>query len=608
MPVGLAREWSKMPARFLFSLVIASVLVACQPAEQSPEETSRGGLDLTIRSTEHREGDDLLSAGLGLKGLTSEAPWPADPEAPSAGGLRRLAIHKAWNGVYSLTPAGGLGGLLDELPTIPGREFHTLVKVKDATHPVRLLVQLPDDFDTERPCLVVAPASGSRGIYGAIAFAGPWALPAGCAVAYTDKGAGTDFFDYSDNTGTGLDGRRVHADEGSLAFRPEAAPESDARPDVVALPHVHSCDNPEADWGHHVLRAAEFGLQILSMELSRQFSSANTRIIAAGLSNGGGAVLRAAELDRQGLLDAVVAVAPNITAPESTPLFDYALDAALYQPCLLADSGAVSDMPLGNPMLAGLGEVRCASLAQAGLLDEPKAAAARARLEQAGFDAPALTQSAVNVSLDLWRTIVASYASAYLRRGAFDMPCGYAYTAAEASAAQRQSWWATHSGIGPGEGIALSDDLAEGQDSRLPGLLCLHELRAGEEAEAERLKQGIEATRASAELPDIPVVVIHGRDDGLIPVALSSRPYVERARENGARLAYWEVADAQHFDVLLGAPGVAGRYVPLLPYGWQALDHVDAVLDARRALGEDRRIEPAPAQAGQSLRETDLSL
>lgn len=597
-----------MPARFLFSLAIASVLLACQPAEKSSEETSRGGLDLTIRSTEHREGDDLLSAGLGLRGLASEAPRPADPEAPSAGALRRLAIHKAWNGIYSLTPAAGLGGLLDELPTIPGREFQALVKVKNAAHPVRVLVQLPDDFDTETPCLVVAPASGSRGVYGAVALVGPWALPGGCAVAYTDKGAGTDFFDYSDNSGTGRDGRRVHSDEGSLAFRPEKAPESETRADVVALPHVHSGDNPEADWGHHVLRAAELGLQILSMELPGQFSSSNTRIIAAGLSNGGGAVLRAAELDRQGLLDAVVAVAPNVMAPEATPLFDYALEAALYQPCLLADSDVVSDMPLGNPMLAALGEVRCASLARAGLLDPPEAAAARARLTEAGFDASALTQSAVNVSLDLWRSIVASYASAYLKRGAFDMPCGYAYTAAGASTAQRQSWWATHSGIGPGEGIALDDDLADGQDSTLPGLLCLHELRNGDEADTKRLDRGVEATRASAKLPAIPVVVIHGRDDGLVPVALSSRPYVEQARKNGAYLAYWEVADAQHFDVLLGAPGVAGRYVPLLPYGWHALDHVDAVLDSRWLLGEDRQIEPNPAAAGQSLRVSDLGL
>lgn len=597
-----------MPARSLFNLAIASLLVACQPAEKSSEETSRGGLDLTIRSTEHREGDDLLSAGLGLDGLTSEAPRPADSVAPDAAELRRLAIYKAWNGIYSLTPAGGLGGLLDELPTIPGREFQALVKVEDAAHPIRILVQLPDDFDIEKPCLVVAPASGSRGVYGAIAFAGPWALPAGCAVAYTDKGAGTDFYDYSDSSGTGLDGRRVHSDEGALAFRPEAAPESDADSDVIALPHVHSGNNPEADWGHHVLRAAELGLQILSMELTEQINPDNTRIIAAGLSNGGGAVLRAAELDDQGLLDAVVAVAPNITAPEATPLFDAALAGALYQPCLLADPDAVSDMPLGNPMLANLGEVRCTSLVQAGLLDAPEASAARERLVEAGFDAPALEQSAVNVSLDLWRTIVASYASAYLRRGAFDMPCGYRYSAAEASATQRQSWWATHSGIGPGEGIVLDDAMAEGPDSTLPGLLCLHELRNGEEADAGRLDQGIEATRATAELPDIPVVVIHGRDDGLVPVALSSRPYVELARDNGARLAYWEVADAQHFDVLLGAPGVAGRYVPLLPYGWSALDHIGVVLDGRQALGEDRRIDPDPARAGQPLREADLGL
>lgn len=600
----------------LLALPLAIVLLAaCDRSGDSPSGEGTAP-DLDIRISEHRDGDDLLTAGLGLEGLAGSAPQAADPESPTPVELRRMAVYKSWTGIQSFTPAGGLGGVLDDLPAVPGREFQAFMTLDGATHPFRVLLQLPDSFDAERPCLVVAPASGSRGVYGAIALAGPWALPSGCAVAYTDKGAGTDFFDYSTGTGVRLDGTRAGRDGASLGFEPEVMPQGDEESDgpapdpaMVALSHVHSRDHPEADWGRHVLATAEFGLRVLSEEFQGEFRGEDARVIAAGLSNGGGAVLRAAELDEAGLLDAVVAVSPNITAPGAPPLYDYATAAALYQPCLLADLEAIGDMPLGNPTLAALGEVRCASLVRAGLLEESSAPAARARLNELGFESDALSQSAVNVALGLWRTLGASYASAYLRRGPFDMPCGFSYSAPDATSAQRQSWWALHSGIGAGEGIVLTDTMGEGQDSQLPALRCLRGLWAGKGSETRQLHEAVEATRASARLPgDAPVMVIHGGNDGLIPAAFSSRPWVEQVRSNGGNVTYWEVDRAQHFDVLLGAPGVAGRYVPLLPYGWRALDRVDEALDGAGSTGEDRMIDPQPAPAGEPMRWSDLGL
>lgn len=594
---------SKLSAAILAGLL----LTACGSDQDAVSE--RQGAELDIRITEHRDGDDLLTAGLDLEGMTAAPPQPTDPSAPTPEELRRMAIHKSWTGIQSFTPAGGLGGLLDELPFVPGREFQAFVNVADAVHPVRVLLQLPDDFASDSPCLVVAPASGSRGIYGAIALAGPWALPAGCAVVYTDKGAGTDFYDYATETGVALDGTRT-APGGTtdLGFRADERPE-DADEAAVAIKHAHSGDNPEADWGRHVLRAAEFGLRTLADELDGGLSADNTRVIAAGLSNGGGAVLRAAELDEDGLLDAVVAVSPNVTAPGAPPLYDYATAAALYQPCLLADIEAVGEMPLGNPVLAARGELRCASLVRAGLLDEAEAGAARAKLEELGFEDAALSQSAVNVALDLWRSVGASYASAYLGRGPFEMPCGHAYSASDATPAQRQAWWALHSGVGPGEGIELTGSLGDGQDAHFAGLRCLRQLWSGRGSEARQLHEAVEATRASARLAGtLPVMVIHGADDGLIPAAFSSRPWVEQARDNGGNVAYWEVEDAQHFDVLLGAPRVAGRYVPLLPYGWRAMDRVNDALDGSGQLGDDRIIDSDPAPVGEPLRWEDLGL
>ena len=71
------------------------------------------------------------------------------------------------------------------------------------------MTQVPDLFDRDRRCVVVTASSGSRGIYGAISLAGAWGLARGCAVAYTDKGAGSGYFDVASQTGVRLDGTRL---------------------------------------------------------------------------------------------------------------------------------------------------------------------------------------------------------------------------------------------------------------------------------------------------------------------------------------------------------------------------------------------------------------
>src|SRR5690606_23641950 len=127
------------------------------------------------RSTTHRDGDDLLTAGLGLEGLRQMAPPAfADADAPTAAELRRRALWSSWRGIADLGPSGGYGTLYGSLAPVPGREFSAYATVPGATHPHRVLVQVPDAFDAGKRCVAVAPASGSRGIYGAIAVAGAW--------------------------------------------------------------------------------------------------------------------------------------------------------------------------------------------------------------------------------------------------------------------------------------------------------------------------------------------------------------------------------------------------------------------------------------------------
>ena len=539
--------------------------------------------------------DDLLTAGLGVAGLQATAPQVNKPDAPSAAELRRLAIHNAWTALSIPHATGGLakGGFYDTLPAVPGREISALLQLADAQHPFRALVQIPDSLNTDAPCLLVAPASGSRGVYGAIALAGPPGLINGCAIAYTDKAAGTDHHLLDLNLSPDLSGQLRSSTAGLRAFSHAALdPLADG---AIAMKHAHSGDHPEADWGRHTLAAAEFGLAQLRQQLPGQ---AAVRVFAVGLSNGAGAALRAAEIDSNGVLDGVVAVMPNITPAGVAPLFDYGTLAAIYQPCALADAERTLAKPLGSPILVAMGQQRCAALVEAGLLAKPEPEAARAVLIEAGFDDPALLLGSGNIALDLWRAVASSYASAYLRRGPADMPCGYAFGAANASKAQRAAWWANHSGVGPGGGIELIDGLASGVDASLPGLLCLRQLWTSDSEEGAQLRAAVEQTRASARLADIPVLLIHGREDGLIPAAFSARPYVQAARENGAQtIAYWEIERAQHFDAFLNVPGVSATLVPILPYGWAGIEHLMAVLAERTALGEDRLFNPSAGDA-----------
>jgi len=540
----------------------------------------------------HRDGDDLLSAGLGLAGLRGSAP-AADPN--SARALRRLSIYHDWRGLVDLTATGGFGAEA-VLPTVPGREFQAFAQLPGRAQPFRVLLQLPDAFDPDHPCLVVAPASGSRGVYGALPVAGPWALPRGCALVLTDKGAGTDLFDHASDTGVALDGTLAERGRAALGLEPTPA----AAP-LVSVPHAHSGDHPEADWGRHTIEAARFGLGMLQQAFPDHSMSADrVRVIGAAISNGGGAVLQALELDDTGLFDAAVVAAPNITPPEARPLFDYATQAALLQPCLLADPEFLMQLPMANPMLLASAGQRCQSLHAAGMLDQPAPAAARAALLETGFTPEALEQSAVNAGLDLWRSIAAIYASAYLRRTVDAMPCGYQVASldadgnpAPADADIRRLWWANSSGVVPGERLGWIDGLA-GQnpdDPALPGLLCLRDLWTGQDESAVALRAAVEQTRATARLPDIPVVILHGLQDGLIPIDFSARPYVQAARANGAgRVSLLEIDGAQHFDVLVPFPGFSNRYRPLLPSLWEALDRVEQVLEGRAEMPGDARI------------------
>jgi hydroxybutyrate-dimer hydrolase len=562
---------------------------------------------IVIRETVHRGDDDLLTAGLGVALLHDTPPGVARWAVPTAAEQRRGAIWSNWRGIADRSTIG------ESLLPVPGREFQALVRLPGASAPHRVLLQLPDDFDTDARCLVVSAASGSRGIYGAIAVAGAWALPRGCAVVYTDKACGCDWFDAAEGLGFALDGT-VTAERDAMGFAPVLA----GGVPLVAIRHAHSQDNPESDWGRHLRQAAEFGLAMLERALPGQapFRFDTTRVIAVGISNGAAAVLQAAE-DPTPWLGGAVAAAPNVhVADGGRALLDYASEAALWLAAASAHP-ALDDAPVPEPMVdAGdwHQQQRAAieALQRCGLLApgaNDLAGTAYRRMRAAGWTDAALRGSVPSTALDMWRAAAVAYSSAHGRFAADAHPLGFrmAMTDAEGlprapTAAERAAWWREGTGIVPGAGVGIIDPAGPGGDT-WPGRLALRALCTGSDAAARRVREGVAATAVGVPRAGLPLLLMHGVDDGLIPEAFSSLPYVRAARRAGRSLGYWRLHGVQHFDAFLACPPLGRRYRALLPFVHEALDALWSHLQHGAALPGDREA----AMAGGSSRMAALA-
>ncbi|HUH91300.1 MAG TPA: 3-hydroxybutyrate oligomer hydrolase family protein [Lysobacter sp.] len=593
--------------------LVVSMLAALALVAGCATSADQGGSTMDADATtfeslsvsEHRGADDLLTAGLGLDGLRAMVP-PAfvDSAAPTVEEVRRRAIWSNWRGIADLAPGGGYGDLYGSLAPSPGREYQALARIPGAHQPHRVLVQVPDNFDQLARCIVVAPASGSRGVLGAIAVAAPWALPKGCAVAYTDKGAGSDYFDLDAGLGVRVDGT-VGAPGDGLAFVPQ--PDSGSG---VAFKHAHSRDNPEADWGKHVKQAAQFALQALdeAFPQAERFTFDNTTVIAVGISNGGGAVLRAAE-DGAGWLDAVVAGEPNVTVAGARPIYDYTTEAMLLMPCALPVLG-IPPMPTAA--------AHCAALAQAGLVSGStlveQQQSAYDTLRASGWTDEALRAGSISVAFDLWRAVAVTYASAYGRYGAAEHPCRYSFSAIAAdgsqrpaTATERAAWSSEAAGIPPGNGVNIVSPAFD-PVAPLAELQCLRALWDGESDAADRIREGIAEVRAGLPREGLPVMVIHGLDDGLVPPAFSSAPYVATAQAAGRDVHHWQVKNAQHFDAFLGLPVYGAHYLPLLPYVYEALDRTWAHLQHGAPMPADAVILTTPRGIGNPIEARHLAI
>ena len=598
--------------------------------------------------------DDLLTAGLSLADLRAAAPDFANPARPSPPELRRRAVHMAYTTLLDVSDAGGCGRLYGPSGArVAGVEFLAAVRTPDGRGTTTVMLQLPRDFDLAAPRLLAVASAGSRGIYGALPGPADWGLKRGWAVVHTDKGTGTGIWDLDRGCGYRIDGT-LATDPGDplLSYAPLPCAElgdfARREPHSLLFKHAHSGQNPEAAWGTYLLQAIAAAFLLLNRELGprlrRALNPANTLIIAAGVSNGGAAVLRALERDRAGWISGAVAAEPNAMVSGRTrglaiehagtrltdagiALYDYTSLHYLLQPCaVLAENDPGAPCYASTVAARARLEAWCRELQAAGVLPsgEPAVAAraARAQLLEAGMLEAGLRLGHFNLAARLWPALIAAYGWAYTRRPPWDPPCGVTFAATDAAgqprpltAVEAARLWADSTGIAPTAGISLVAPGAGGLRgavndgnarhaldwapervlARAPGALAA--VPAGRAAVLAELRAGQEQVVMTARLGNRPVIIFHGRADSLIPVNHASRAYYAvNQRDSGGRdeLRYYELEHGNHFDAYLATPGFADGYVPMQAWMLRSLDLLYARLNDGVALPPSQVIRSQP--------------
>ncbi|MEM7569163.1 MAG: 3-hydroxybutyrate oligomer hydrolase family protein [Pseudomonadota bacterium] len=552
--------------------------------------------------------ESLLTARLALSDLQA-------PALPDDTPLGVAAVHKDFRDLVDVSAGGGFTrtyGPPEAALAVPGQEYTALMRLPGRAHAFTVRLLVPDAFDWDAPLLVAAPSSGSRGVTGAIGDIGAWVLPQGHALVLTDKGTGIGAHILASDTAYGPDLAPTNQASDPTTFRlnwtTELQDYSAANPFAAALKHAHSRENVEADWPRHVLEAIRFGLYTLRTQHA-QGDDVPIKVFAAGVSNGGGASLRAAEADEDGLIDAVVVAEPNVTpkkaaAKQGLPLLDYATQMNLYLPAaLLAKS--LEDAPFAD--ISALHGERYAhwarDLAQLGLLEGPDtqalAKAALRKIEDIGFSPTSFDLLHAMGMMQAWPTISYTYASAYGRFGVEEAFLGARTVFADANlltleagsaraptADERARLGATNSGLPPGGGLCLlyaNGSMAQSIDDAL----ALRTLTTGTSPEARRVQQGMAEVSAACRNSGIPTLIVHGTSDPLIAPRHSSQAYFRTAAAAGQDMTHWrlyEIPGAQHFETLLMFEDVASRYTPQLPHFFAALTACKAHVFDKQAL------------------------
>lgn len=553
--------------------------------------------------------DDLLSGGLNQDGLEGAPPAVSSP--PTAAELRRLAIYGNYRGVVDPVPGGGIGVFWGPLSQghpvfpapvveglIPGVEYKALARtnmigigqhdVSANVNNITVVVQIPENFDPVKRCIVSAPPSGSRGVYGGIAV-GEWGLFHGCAVVMGGKGTGTGFEDLDTKTVYDMDGNAVDARaagrKSQFTVRNNGLLKrfKKTHPYRVATKHAHSQVNPEARWGDFALLSIEFAFWALNDHFGvKDYNKDTTIVIASGVSNGAGTSVHSVERDTKGLIDGLVVTEPSMN-PRSAGMFeiDFGGDVftdhgatladditymSLYAACAATNS-SLAGMPfyLPDPSGAPAGSAanRCAQLAAMGLItgadQEAQSADAIQKLRAIGYYSQEDWGIPFHENLNLWRSLNPTYVGSYGKFAVWEDVCDVSFAATDgayaptpASDAILSTLFATSSGIPATAGINLIADNSVGgpilenqatspstgaQDINLDGALCFRYMSTGdgsllgghptktERRSARRFRKGAREVQTTGNLRGVPAIIGYGREDALVFPNSQSRAY-----------------------------------------------------------------------------------
>lgn len=580
------------------------------------------------------ETDDLVTAGYGFSALSDifiENNF-VNPNHPTFHELRREKLNRY---IDTKSGEGYFFGFNKEklTPLFDGKVAGTEVQAffEEGNEKVAFLLQIPLDFDKNQPCIIAIPTMDGEGVYNArdMQIRGLWGLKHNCAVVYNDKGMGNALFDIESKKGYLIDGRVAPQSiaNSELLFSPSIISNDDLLLNRYATKRLHSQQNYEAKWGQYVINSLEFAFYYLNHQFSPTnevvINKNNTRVVVFGVSDGGGAALKAGEYDTKGLIDGIVAVNPQIQVSSNAhyPIFiqhdesekeslhiksliDYTSYASLYMPCAiiaLKHNQASKNIPyLDKYYFAGN---RCSALKKANLLktdtEFEQAKEALDKLYQYGWTHEMANQMPYhyfNQSINL----PYQYISAYGRYGINDHLCHYSVASIDQTILYNEGkvhelnesgfplLWIKNSGSLP---IRLNDDIIaidlvnddDPQNSHrefysrsknssiidynLAGAICLRD-----SISEKRVLAGQAEIFATAKLNQIKTIIVHGQLNIKNLPNYSSRAYVAlNSYVDGSfsNLVYIEVENASYFN---GDSPFDNKLIPIDFYGERAID------------------------------------
>ena len=644
----------------LFSAIITPLTLLATPSKRltltgANPQLIKSPERLTIISSTYYDGDsdDLVTAGLGFTRLSNNAfkTTFTNPKQPTLQELRQAKLNRFIN---SKTGEGSLFGFRQQelTPLFDGKIAGTeiLATIESNNEKVGLLLQIPLDFDKNKPCIIAVPSTDLDGLFNAkdLQIRGLWGLRHNCAVVYNDKGLANSIYDITQQRGYSLAGMTQTT---NLLFHPTIDDHNSfiqEYPNRFAIKQLHSKANLEQYWAEFILKSIEFAFYQLNLKFSTTqtiiFNKDNTLVLVYGASDGAGAALKAGELDKDNIIKGIVAVNPQIYSilPKtpitikygknsakkiaSKSIADYSTYAALYIPCAvpaIVAKNTKSYIPYADRFLYA--KNRCNALKKAKLLKKATPQEALKKLRQYGWTA--------NMDIQLpyfyFKESIGlpyQYISAYGRFDVNDNMCNYSVASTQQNPiyykgdveplkeVSFEQLWGLANGHLP---LWLNDDatvldLVNNKDLDSPkrdfysssqqkgkidyntnGAICLRN-----KLKDPRVQEGLNQVTMTGNLNEIKTFIVHARNN-VKQLPDTARAYValnSLVENKTSQLRYIEVENTSY---LSGEVPFDNTLLPIDYYGEDAMEWLWANLTTNATLPESQIVR-AKAQGGKS--------